>query len=172
MPTITENNGSMEPEEEDMDHYENDDRKSSEEETASGSGEGEEDQEEDEDEGGSSGNSNHFIYQPCQIQTDRIYCIVTDLLYFVWLVSKCKLQFWKQGEKTKAVDRWLTTMIRQQANAPPKAAAVGCFCFGLVPVIVFVFLCDRVGRDWFQPFELCTAYICCHFGMTVDDNRT
>lgn len=83
MPTITENNGSMEPEEEDMDHYENDDRKSSEEETASGSGEGEEDQEEDEDEGGSSGNSNHFIYQPCQIQTDRMYCIVTDLLYFV-----------------------------------------------------------------------------------------
>ncbi|KAK7104309.1 breast cancer metastasis-suppressor 1-like protein [Littorina saxatilis] len=54
MPTITENNGCVEPEEEDMDQYEYDDRKISEEETASGSGEGEEDhEEEDEDEGGS-----------------------------------------------------------------------------------------------------------------------
>lgn len=74
MPTITENNGSMEPEEEDMDHYENDDRKSSEEETASGSGEGEEDQEEDEDEGGSSGKKqtkHRIIYLSCQIDNSK-----------------------------------------------------------------------------------------------------
>ena len=53
MPTV-ENNGGVEPEEEDMDHFENEERKSSEEESASGSGDGDE-QEEDEDEGGSSG---------------------------------------------------------------------------------------------------------------------
>ncbi|XP_076442268.1 breast cancer metastasis-suppressor 1-like protein isoform X2 [Babylonia areolata] len=54
MPSVTENNGAVEAEEEDMEQLENEDRKSWEEETASGSAEGDDDHEEDEDEGGSS----------------------------------------------------------------------------------------------------------------------
>lgn len=44
-------------------------------------------------------------------------------------------------------------MILQQANAPPKTAAVGCFYFGLVPVIVFfvfyVIALERIDSNLF-----------------------